>query len=272
MEYKVYNENNVRVIVTDEQLINALHKPGTDLTVEVVVAMGASRNKQFSPKLEEALRHSNQKVRIESIYSLLNIGESGSIEKLKAMEKDIPESDYLNGLSEKAILNSVLIRFEKGASSLKQYFFEKDLNWKIKIGLLYNYSDHFLITEDDLYFIIDALDACIQKNENWLKNIGKDDWEDVVIKGLEAVWIASEQNSVLNMLTNQYFEKISIIGSKILKSKIDPYAKEVVAIFSKHLPTQYAYEMLEPIMNGRAKGDLKKELEKSLQILLQKER
>ncbi|MNP80719.1 hypothetical protein D3C76_1788910 [compost metagenome] len=74
------------------------------------------------------------------------------------------------------------------------------------------------------------------------------------------------------MLNTEFNEKLVEIGSHILKMKIDSYAKEIIAIFAKALSPQYAYPMLEPIMNGRAKGDVRKELERSLLILRQKEK
>ncbi len=49
--------------------------------------------------------------------------------------------------------------------------------------------------------------------------------------------------------------------------KIDPYAKELIVTFARALPPKLAYTMLEPIMDGRARGDIRKELKFSIEIL-----
>ena len=53
--------------------------------------------------------------------------------------------------------------------------------------------------------------------------------------------------------------------------KIDSYAKELIVTFARALPPKLAYNMLEPVMNGRARGDIRKELKISIEILQKRE-
>ncbi|WP_438347721.1 hypothetical protein ACP8HI_18890 [Paenibacillus sp. FA6] len=272
MEYKAYNENNVRVTVSDEQLNEALRQHGEELPIEIVIAMGASHNDIFIPRINEALFHRTQRIRIKAMHSLLSLHNIESVSILQEKEKRISEDDFNTSISEKAILQSVIIRLEHGPSGAKEAFFEGVIHPLVKTNLLYNYSSNMVFTLEDVQFIINALEAYVQKSEAWILKMKRDDYEDVIIKGLEALWSASEECILFSMLNTEFNEKLVEIGSQILKVKIDSYAKEIIAIFAKALLPQYAYAMLEPIMNGRAKGDVRKELEKSLLILRQKEK
>lgn len=272
MEYQVYNENNYKVIVTDEQLNEAFHKNGVELPVEIIIAMGASHDTKYIPRLLEALSHQTQRIRIEAMYSLLSLNDIGCVSILSEKEKAILEDDFNAPISEKAILQSVLIRLEKGPIGTEEAFFKGDILPLVKTGLLYNYSSNLVLTMNDVQFIINALKAYVHKSEFWMAKMKKEEYEDVIIKGLEALWTAAEDSSLLRNLGPEYNEKLVEVGTHVLKMKIDSYAKEIIAIFAKALSPEYAYLMLEPIMNGRAKGDVKKELEKSIQILRQNER
>ncbi|AKG37427.1 hypothetical protein VK70_25580 [Paenibacillus durus ATCC 35681] len=272
MEYNAYNENNVRVTVSDEQLNEAFRQHGEELPIEIVIAMGASHNKMFIPRLYEALFHRTQRIRIKAMHSLLSINNIESVSILREKEKMISEDDFNASISEKAILQSVIIRLEHGPSGAEEAFFKGDIHPSVKLNLLYNYSSNMVLTLEDVRFIINALEAYVHKSEAWIQKMKKNDYEDVIIKGLEALWSASEESSLLSLLNTEFNEKLVEIGSQILKIKIDSYAKEVIAIFAKALPPKYAYSMLEPIMNGRVKGDIRTELERSLLILRQKEK
>lgn len=272
MKYTVYDENYVQIEVTDKQLEEANIKNGTELPIEIVTAMGTSHNNKYIHRLNEALYHQEKRVRIEAIYSLLSLNAIESIKVLEEKEKKLSEDDFNALISEKKILQSVIIRLKYGASGAEKAFFYGDYIPIVKSGLIYNYSSNIVLTSEDVIFIINALEAYVNKSESWIKAMKKDYYDDVIIVGLEGLLTATEQGSFLNKLENDINEKLVVIGSKILQMKIDSYAKELIAEFSKDLPPKYAFEMLEPIMNGRARGDVRKELENSIKILREKER
>ncbi|MCM3294257.1 HEAT repeat domain-containing protein [Paenibacillus sp. MER 180] len=269
--YQAYNENNVRVVITDEQLSKAFRQHGKDLPIEIVIAMGASRNKMFIPRLNEALYHQTLRVRIEAIHSLLSIQDIQSLSSLQEKEKSISEEDFNATISEKAVLQSAIIRLVNGPKGAEEAFFEGDYHPRVKLNLLYNYSSNMILLSEDVEFIINALGSFLFKDREWIQKLKRDDYEDVIICALEALWNASEKR-LLSLFNIEYYQKLIAIGKQILNIKIDSYAKEIVAIFAKDLPPKYAYEMLEPIMNGKAKGDIAKELTHTLSFLHQKEK
>ncbi|MFF2484343.1 hypothetical protein [Paenibacillus sp. NPDC058071] len=271
MEYRVYNENNVKVTVSDKQLEEAYLQNGENFPIEFVIAMGASHNKMFVPRLHEALRHRTQRIRIKAMHSLLSLNDVESVSMLREIEKTISQDDFNSSVSEKAILQSVIIRLEKGPIGAEKAFFRGNTHPVVKSNLLYNYSSNMVITLEDVHFIINALESYVSKNEEWIQKMKRGDYEDDIIIGLEALWTALEDYTLSCTLDDVLLDKLVFVGSTILKMKIDSYAKEVIAIFSKYIPAQNAYVLLEPIMNGRAKGDIRKELERSLLILQQEE-
>lgn len=271
MKYYVYNENNARVLVTDEQLDDVAKKDGKELRMEFVVAMGASHNNKYISKLYEALYHPEKKIRIEAIYSILSLSENDSIQILEKKEKNLGEEDFNTLISEKAILQSVIIRLKYGPNGAEKAFFDEECNHIVKCGLLYNYSSNMILMFQDVIFIINALDAYVNKSEQWIKNLNREDYEDAIIKGLEGLLKAADESLFLNELPDEANNKLVNVCKIILNMKIESYAKEVIATFSKALRPKVAYDLLQPIMNGRARGDVKKELQNSLSILKQKE-
>ena len=99
----------------------------------------------------------------------------------------------------------------------------------------------------------------------------QDEYEDDIIAPFEGLMREAEESTLLNNLPSELNEKLIKIGRQILKMKIDSYAKECIATFAKGLPPKVAYLMLEPIMDGSARGDVRKELNKTLKVLRQKE-
>ncbi len=66
--YQVYNENNVLVKVTAEQVEKFVGHRGTELPLEIIGAMSESLDPRFAPRLQEALYHEMQRARITAIY------------------------------------------------------------------------------------------------------------------------------------------------------------------------------------------------------------
>ncbi|MBP8083940.1 MAG: hypothetical protein KAZ87_12130 [Spirochaetes bacterium] len=271
MEYNVYNERNIEVIVDDEMLQKSLEQNGKDLSVEIISAMGISKDKCYSRRLEEALYHEKQINRIKAMYSLLSMEDKTTFEALRKKESSIPDEDLQSELSEKSILQAVLIRLQKGADGVRKAFFTEGIPSIVKTDLLYIYAIGFSADLKDIEFLIDGIEVFAKKSEQWMKKLKKDDFEDIMMSCLDGLLRVSESSSILSELPEDTIEKLSKTGAEILKMKIDSYAKEVIATFARALPPKYAYEMLEPIMNRRAKGDVKKELNASFKILKSKE-
>jgi hypothetical protein len=271
MEYKVYNERNIKVIVTDEQLEEVLDKNGKELPIEILRAMKFALKPCFSAKFQEAINHEKKQARIVAIYGLLSLLDKANLAVLQEKEQSIPD-DLKEPISEKAILQAVIIRLEKGPEGTKNAFFEGDISPLTKSLLISNYSSSNMpLLKEDVEFLINALEAYANKSQAWIQKTQKGEYDDDIISGLEGLVRASEETSLLSELDASLCEKLSVVCAKFLEMKIDLYTKELIAEFARALPPKVAYKMLEPIMDGRAKGDVRKELNISLQILRQKE-
>lgn len=119
--------------------------------------------------------------------------------------------------------------------------------------------------------MVTALELYVCKNELWIQNMKKNDYEEDVIACLEALLRVSETSSILSHLENDLYNKLISYCSKLLQVKIDPYAKELIVSFARALPPKFAYTMLEPIMDGPVRGDIRKELKFTLEILQKRE-
>lgn len=270
MEYRVFNENNCLAIVTDEQLEIAFMQK-EELPVKIIAGMGASRAGKYLPRLEEALYYEQKRSRIDAIYSVFSIEETEIVAILQRKERSLPLEDLNNPSSEKVILQSLLIRLEGGPSAVQTAFFDRQASPHIKFRLMFLYSSHFTMLLEDLHFIINALEAIALREEDWIQALKKDDYVDAVIQGVEAVSTAMVRHNLLDELSEEDYCRLAATGKKLLEMRVDSIVNESIAEFSKGLPPSYAYLMLEPIMNGKAKGDVRRELKKSLEILKAKE-
>ena len=270
MEYRVFNENNCLTVVTDEQLEIAFMQK-EDLPVKIIVGMGASRAVKYLPRLEEALYYEQKRSRIDAIYSVFSIAETEIVSVLQRKERSLPLDDLNHHSSEKVILRSMLIRLEGGPSAVQAAFFDKHVSPQIKFRFMFLYSAHFSMLLEDLHFIINALEAIGLREEDWIQALKKDDYVDAVIQGVEAVSTAMVRHNLLDELSEEDYCRLAATGKKLLEMRVDSIVNESIAEFSKGLPPFHAYFMLEPIMNGKAKGDVRRELKKSLEILRAKE-
>ena len=272
MQYKVYNERNIQVIVTQDQLKASQEENGKDLPVEILGAMSQANDPSFTPRFREALYHEKQKARIVAIYGLLSFLNQENIAELRKKEESIMEEDLNSQISEKAILQAVLIRLEEGPEGVMNAFFEKNINPLVKSLLLSNYScSNIPLNKQDAEFLVAALEAYVNKSEVWIQKIKRDEYHDDIITCLEGLMRVSEMKSLFNEIDIEYIVRLKNACIQVLRMKIDSYAKEIIATFAKELPPEIAFNMLEPIMDGKAKGDVRKELELTLKALHQKE-
>ncbi len=269
MEYYVFNENNCRQKVTDEQLDTAFLQKD-ELPVHIIAGMGVAKAVKYLPRLKEALYYEKRRSRHEAIYSIFGIEDKEVISILKQKESSLTVEELNTDGSEKAFLQALIIRLEGGSSAVTTAFFDPCVNALVKYRIMFMYYSHFTMVLEDLHFLIDALEAFSRREEGWIQALNKDDYTDAVIQGVEAVSKAMESYNLLEHLSCDYYSKLAVTGKKLLEMKLDSIVKETIADFSKGLPPSYAYSMLEPIMNGKARGDVKRELNKSLAILAMK--
>lgn len=269
MDYYVFNENNCLHKVTDEQL-DAAFLNKDELPVHIIVGMGAAKAAKYLPRLREALYYEKRRSRHDAIYSIFSIEDKEVISILKQKESSLPVEELNTHGSEKALLQALILRLEGGPSAVRTAFFDPSVNALVRYRFIYMYFAHFTMVLEDLQFVIDALEAFSRREDDWIQALNQDDYTDAVIQGVEAVSKALERYHLLEHLTDNYYSKLAVAGKKLLEMKLDSIVKETVAEFSKGLPPFYAYSMLEPIMNGKARGDVKRELNKSLVILEKK--
>jgi hypothetical protein len=114
VKYRVYNERNVVVTVTEQQLEQAQTKNGRELPLEFLNAMVSSRREDFVHRLREALYHPNQRARVVAVHGLLARLNPAEAPYLRDREKSLPPEDFAQPISEKGILQAALLRLERG--------------------------------------------------------------------------------------------------------------------------------------------------------------
>lgn len=268
LEYKVYNEKNQLVKINQKHIDEAFENVNEPLKVEIITAMGRTRKDIYLNRLYEALSYDNKKARHLAIKSILSLSNQQSVmvlkDRLKKIDKEENESEFY-------FMEAAIMLLEKGAEEVKKFFMDPKEDGYIKQELIYTYSSGYPFVEQDLVFIIDLLENYIGKSQKWIQKLSHDEFEDVIIKGLEAIWTIMEETTLLNDLDEISYKKLLDVCKQIFSLRIDTYAKEIIAIFARGLSVTRAYELLAPIINT-ARGEVKKELKATIKLLEKREK
>jgi hypothetical protein len=123
------------------------------------------------------------------------------------------------------------------------------------------------LDQGDVQLLVRALDRYVNRRDPWIQKLSHSDWEDDVIACIEGLSFAATQGDLLRDLSEPDLQLLHNSGAHILAMKIDPYAKEGVVELARGLPPALALSMLRPIMDGKARGDVRKALKETLHIL-----
>jgi len=270
MEYKVFDKLNCLVKVTDDELDTFLEQKDAELKIEYIRALNIKRDDRFVTVLTRALNSEIKLVRSAALYAIVSLANPKYISVLHERKLSVPLAKTEELLSEGNVLDAGIKLLESGIKGIRDWMLDENASPAQKISIAYIFNANVPVSMEFTEFMIIAIDMYVNKRQVWINSISRDYLEDGIIKYLEGLLRASEETETLQNLSEKYCTILVAAGRKILEMKIDSYAKELIAEFARALPAAVAYDLLEPIMNGKAKGDVKKELNITLNLLQQK--
>lgn len=259
--YSVLNDNNVMVELNDSDIQKNI-KEGL-LKRETIMAMGISHKEEYLQYLYPYLDSESFFIRRDAAQSIFLINGKKGLPKLKEREKKLKEEDYNNIPSEKALLGALIIQIEGGTKGTEEYFFSAQGNINVKYVQAAFYTSGYLYKEEDIRLIVKILEAYLNKDLLWIKNMSKEDYLEAILFLFQSIWYAYKETDCLRGLAPALSERLCVVCEQISNLKMDSFAKEMIADIASGVQKESAVKILK-ILSGKVKGDAKKAFKRSL--------
>ena len=262
--YRVLNDNNVYVNVIIDDIDNNL-KLETPLKREIIMAMGKTHKMEYLTYLYPYLNDEKFYIRRDAAQSIFLINGKEGINRLKQREQQLDESDFETEPSEKAFLQAMIIRIEKGTDGAEEYFFSEQGNEIVKYVQVAYYEEGYLYKEDDIKLIIKILNAYVEKKIPWIIRLPKSEYMEAIFFTLQSIWYAKDSTGLLQSIEDNLCDQLCIVFQKVSEMKIDSDIMEMIADITIGMRKEYAIKILK-VLKGRVRGDAKKAYKRSLKF------
>lgn len=166
--YRVFNENNALVDVTDADL-DAACASGDVLPTHMANATGVARRHDLIPQLRSSLAVSARRNKLAAARALLAVGDRGAIELLR--ERARTESDAIVA----NVFRGIALRLE-GVAAIRHVFEQGDDDPAAAGAIASVYIGRFDLAPEDVEFLLDLVDAYVAGNKRWIAAMSRDEW------------------------------------------------------------------------------------------------
>lgn len=262
MVYEVLDCYNTVVEVKDQDIKEWICSE-MPIRREIVMAMGRSHNEEYLPYLYPALYHEDFNMRREAAQGILNLNGDKGLKELKQKNAVLDMSDLEKVPSEKGILMAMILRIEKGAKGVKEYFLTDEGYEIVKYDSIFCYRSGFPFVEEDVEFLCIALEAFLEYKYSWIKRLSKTDYSSFLYFALEGIWIAGKSANILVNINSKLQDDIYRIIERLMAGKLNSDSKLMIANISMYMDKEHAKGILK-LLKYNVKGDAKKKFKKSL--------
>jgi len=177
--YRVFNENNALVEVTQQQLDEAAS--GRDaLSTHLANAAGAAKRHDLIGRLRATLGVPARRTKLAAARALLALGDrevAGLLRDRAAAEADAIVANVFRGIA---------LRLD-GVESVRQAFTAGDVDPQLAGALASVYNGAFDLAAGDVEFLLDAISAYVANPRGWIADMPRDEWRSdlyVMVKAL----------------------------------------------------------------------------------------
>lgn len=263
MTYEVYNDQDRQVTISDTDIENAIMSD-QKLGIDIVQAMGKSHNRKYLPYIYPYLYSDDYDMRTSSAKAIMNIDGKAGLCELKKRECLMECSETDDSTDEKAILLAMIIRLERGISGVKDFLLNDGEDENVKYEVLYYFESGYLFKEEDVELICFAMDAFVDKDMDWIRQLSYINYSNFLYFAFESLWIAGMECDVLQGISDELSDNICVVIQKLMdRSRLNNDTKEIVAEISKYMRKEYALRLLKLLM-GHVKGVARRAYKQSL--------
>lgn len=177
--FRVFNENNVLVDVTAQQLDVAASSDGM-LPTHIANAAGAAKRHDLIPLLRATLAAPQRRNKLAAARALLALDDRAAAPLLRERATQEADSIVAN------MFRALALRLE-GVASVQRTFEEGDRDPQLAGSLASIYNGTFDLSPDDVEFLLAAIGAYTASSRHWITSMPRDEWRSdlyVMIKAL----------------------------------------------------------------------------------------
>jgi len=167
--YRVYNNSNALVQVTDGQLDDAVKSSGP-LSAELANAAGTARRRDLIDRLRATLAGKDRITKLAAARALLTLGDRDSIGVLR--ERANTEDEAIVA----GVFRGIALRLE-GVEALRKAFETGDQDPALAGALAAVYNGTFDLTAGDLELLLDMVAAYLANTAKWIAAMDRDEWK-----------------------------------------------------------------------------------------------
>lgn len=166
--YRVFNENNVLVEVTEQELDDAA--AGRDaLPAHLASAAGAAGRRDLIGRLRATLGAAQRPDKLAAARALLALDDREAAAVLR--ERSTAEADPIAA----GMYRAIALRLD-GVEPVRRAFAAGDDDPELAGLLASIYSGAFALTPDDVAFLLDAITAYLGNAQRWIAGMKRDEW------------------------------------------------------------------------------------------------
>lgn len=177
--YRVFNENNALVEVTDQDLDNAVPRDDA-LPTHLANAAGVARRPELIPRLRATLAVPHRRDKLAAARALLAIGDHGAVELLRDHARTETDLIVAN------LFRAIALRLE-GVERVRHAFEQGDEDPALAGVIASIYNGAFDLVQDDIALLLDLIDAYVANAKTWIADMSRDEWRSdlyVMVKAL----------------------------------------------------------------------------------------
>lgn len=177
--YPVFNENNVLVEVTTQQLDDAA-ADGDALPTHLANAAGAAKRRDLIGRLRVTLGAAARRNKLAAARALLALDDRDAAGLLR--ERSAGEADAIVA----SVFRGIALRLD-GIESLRRSFAAGDEDPPLAGALASVYNGVFDLAPADLEFLLEAITAYTANEKRWIAGMSRDEWRSdlyVLVKAL----------------------------------------------------------------------------------------
>lgn len=158
-------------------------------------------------------------MRLDAALGIFNLNGKKGLQKLKEREFMLDESEFYELPSEKGILRAMILRIEKGIEEVKKYFLTDEGYEIVKYDTPFCYRSGYGFKEEDIELLCFILENTINKSANWIKKLGKTDYNELIYFTLDSMWLSGKEANALRKISNSLSEKIFDLCNMLIEKR-----------------------------------------------------
>jgi hypothetical protein len=197
--YEAFNSNGDSVVVTDDELDQAVHvvRP---LSTELADAAAQARRTDLVEHLRRSLDGADRARKLAAAKALLALDDRGAGALLESLAASEPDTVVAKSFT------AVATRL-RGPHAALELFEDPDTDPQLARLLVSNYNSHLRLDAGDIRFLVTALRHYVARSLSWLTKLPADIWDN----GVFLIVNALSNDGAVHLLRDNASERSELV-------------------------------------------------------------